>query len=70
MILFSSEAAKVMKDIDNEKEIARLHDAIYEQSLVFLALRTGPGSEARLAETRERIIRICHRTSLYKNLLA
>lgn len=48
-------------DIENLKEIGRLHDAIYEQSLVFLALRTRPGSEAQLAEARDRIIQIYSR---------
>ncbi len=50
-----------MLDIDRQKKIGRLHDAMYEQSLVFLALRTRPGSEAQLAQTRRRIIRIYHR---------
>lgn len=31
---------------------------MYEQSLVFLALRQRPGSEAKLAEMREEIIRL------------
>lgn len=50
-----------MLDIDHQKDIGRLYDAIYEQSLVFLALRTRPGAEAQLAEARERIIRIYRR---------
>ncbi len=47
--------------IDKRKEILELHETIYEQSLVFLALRTRPGCEAKLAETRDRIMRIYRR---------
>ena len=47
-----------MVDMDKQEEISRLHETIYEQSLVFLALRTRPGYEAKLAETRERIIQV------------
>jgi len=50
-----------MPDIDNRKEIGEIHDAIYEQSLIFLALRTRPGYEAKLAETRERIMSLYSR---------
>jgi len=50
-----------MPEMDKRMEINELQDAIYEQSLVFLALKTRPGCEAKLAETRERIIRIYHR---------
>jgi hypothetical protein len=47
--------------LDKRQEIYELQEAIYEQSLVFLALRTRPGYEAKLAETRERIMRIYFR---------
>jgi hypothetical protein len=47
-----------MTDIDKLVEINSLHESMYVESLVFLALKTRPGFEAELAETRERIIRI------------
>jgi len=47
-----------MPDLDRIQEIRKLQDEMYEQSLVFLALRNHPDYGARLAETRERIIRI------------
>ena len=47
-----------MPDMKNYQEISKLHESMYEQSLVFLALRTRPGSEAKLAEMRETILRI------------
>jgi hypothetical protein len=47
-----------MPEMDKLREITELHDAIYEQSLLFLALRTRPGFEAKLAETQERIMRL------------
>jgi hypothetical protein len=50
-----------MPEMDKRKEFVELQEAIYEQSLVFLALRTRPGYEAKLAETRERIMRIYSR---------
>jgi hypothetical protein len=50
-----------MPEMDKREEICELQDAIYMQSLVFLALRTRPGYEAKLAETRERIMRIYRR---------
>ena len=50
-----------MPEIDKHQEIYELQEAIYEQSLVFLAMRTRPGYEAKLAETRERIMRIYSR---------
>jgi len=46
-----------MVDMDKQKEISKLHETIYEQSLVFLALRTRPDCEAKLAETRDRILK-------------
>ncbi len=50
-----------MPDIDMLQDVSKLHETMYEQSLVYLALRTRPGSEASLAETRERIIRLYSR---------
>ncbi len=47
-----------MPDIDMLQAVSELHETMYEQSLVYLALRTRPGCEAKLAETRERIIMI------------
>jgi hypothetical protein len=47
-----------MVDMDKQEEISKLHESIYEQSLVFLALRTRPGCEVKLAETRDRIMQI------------
>ncbi len=47
-----------MPDLDRMQEIRMLHDKMYEQSLMFLALRNHPDYGARLAETREQIIRI------------
>ncbi len=47
-----------MPDLDRIQEIRKLHDKMYEQSLVFLALRTHPDYKAKLVETRERIIQI------------
>jgi hypothetical protein len=47
-----------MPEMSKFQEISKLHETMYEQSLVFLALRTRPGCEAKLAETREKIIRI------------
>ena len=45
-----------MPAMDRIQEIRKLHETMYEQSLVFLALRTHPDYVAELAETRERII--------------
>jgi hypothetical protein len=50
-----------MPDLDRIQEIRKLQDEMYEQSLVFLALRNHPDYRARLAETREQIIRIYSR---------
>jgi hypothetical protein len=50
-----------MPDLDRKQEIRKLQDEMYEQSLVFLALRNHPDYGARLAETREQIIRIYSR---------
>jgi hypothetical protein len=50
-----------MPNLDRIQEIRKLHDKMYEQSLVFLALRNHPDYRARLAETREQIIRIYSR---------
>ncbi len=47
-----------MPDLDRIQEIRKLQDEMYVQSLVFLALRNHPDYGARLAETREQIIRI------------
>jgi len=47
-----------MPDLDRIQGIRKLQDEMYEQSLVFLALRNHPDYGARLAETREKIIRI------------
>jgi hypothetical protein len=41
-----------------KERIQALHERMYEQSLVFLALKTHPDREARPAETRQRIIQI------------
>ncbi len=41
-----------MKRID----LRKLHEEMYEQSLLFLALRSYPDCGARLAATREQII--------------
>lgn len=43
---------------DKTQEIRRLHETMYEQSLVFLALRTYPEGETELAQTRELIMRL------------
>lgn len=53
-----------MLDIDMVREVSSLHETMYEQSLLYLALRTRPGCEAKLAETRERIIRLYSRLQL------
>jgi hypothetical protein len=50
-----------MPDIDRMQAVSKLHETMYEQSLLYLALRTRPDCEAKLAETRERIIRIYSR---------
>lgn len=50
-----------MLDIDRLQEAGKLQETMYEESLVYLALRTWPGCEAKLAETRERIILIYRR---------
>ena len=47
-----------MPAADKTQEIRRLHETMYEQSLVFLALRTDPDGDAALAETRELIMRL------------
>jgi hypothetical protein len=47
--------------MDKLLEIDRLHECLYEESQLFLVLRERPDSEAELAETRERIIRIYNR---------
>ena len=47
-----------MPDLDRIQEIRKLHDKMYEQSLVFLALRNHPDYGASLAAAREQIIRI------------
>jgi hypothetical protein len=47
-----------MLAVDKTQEIRKLHETIYEQSLVFLALRTHPDCDAVLAETRELIMRL------------
>ncbi len=44
-----------MTAMDKTQEIRRLHEKLYEQSLLFLALRTSPNGEATRAETRELI---------------
>lgn len=43
---------------DKTQEIRKLHETMYEQSLVFLALRTSPGGDAELAQTRDLIMRL------------
>ena len=50
-----------MPGMDKLLEIDRLHESLYEESQLFLVLRTRPDSEAELAETRERITRIYRR---------
>jgi hypothetical protein len=47
-----------MPDLDRIQEIRTLHDKMYEQSLVFLALKKHPDHWAKLAEARDQIIRI------------
>jgi hypothetical protein len=47
-----------MPNLDESQDISKLHETMYEQSLVFLALRARPGCEAKLAEMREQIIRL------------
>ncbi len=47
-----------MLAIDKTQEIRKLHETMYEQSLVFIAMRTSPDCGARLAETRELIMQI------------
>jgi hypothetical protein len=47
-----------MPATDKTQEIRRLHETMYEQSLVFLALRTQPDGDAQIAETRDLIMRI------------
>ncbi|MFZ0928375.1 MAG: hypothetical protein WAN11_07230 [Syntrophobacteraceae bacterium] len=51
-------AEQLMPDLENLREIHELHRTMYEQSLLFLAMKTRPGCEVKLAETRERIIRL------------
>ncbi|MGO9022165.1 MAG: hypothetical protein ACLQVJ_27830 [Syntrophobacteraceae bacterium] len=51
-------AEQLMPDLENLREIHELYRTIYEQSLLFLAMKTRPGCETKLAETRERIIRL------------
>lgn len=53
----SAEVAFI-EDMDKLQEIGKLHETMYELGLIFLALRTRPGCEARLAEIRKQIIRI------------
>ncbi len=50
-----------MTTIDKTQEIRRLHEEIYEQSLVFLALRTSPDGQEKLAETRGLIMWLYNR---------
>lgn len=50
-----------MTMIDKTNEIRRLHENLYEQSLLFLALRTSPNGGAALAEKRELIMWIYSR---------
>ena len=47
-----------MPDLDRVQVIRKLHEKMYEQSLMFLALRNHPDYGAKLSATRERIIRI------------
>jgi len=54
-------AEQLMPDLENLREIQELYRTMYEQSLLFLAMRTRPGCEAKLAETRERVIRLFSR---------
>ncbi len=54
-------AEQLMPDLDELREIHELYRTLYEQSLLFLAMKTCPGCEAKLAETRERIIRVYNR---------
>ena len=50
-----------MTIMDKTQEIKRLHEEMYEQSLLFQALRTSPGGGATLAKTRELILCIYSR---------
>ncbi len=45
-----------MMTMEKTQEIRRLHKKMYEQSLIFLALRTSPDGEAALVETRALIL--------------
>jgi hypothetical protein len=54
-------AEQLMPDLDELREIHELYRTMYEQSILFLAMRTRPGCEAELAKTRERIIRLYNR---------
>lgn len=50
-----------MTAMNRIEEIRTLHEKFYEQSLLFLALRTAPDSEAALAKTRELVVSIYNR---------
>ena len=52
-----------MGTVDDNNEIRRLHERLYEQSLLFQVLRTAPDREAALAKTRDLIVRIYSRIS-------
>lgn len=47
-----------MASKDKTQEIRRLHETMYEKSLLFLVLRTSPDCEAKMVETQELIMRI------------
>ncbi len=48
-----------MRGMDKTQEIRRLHQTMYEQSLIFLSLKGSPDCDTSLmVETRELIMRI------------
>lgn len=47
-----------MPTADKTQQIRKLHQTMYEQSLLFLALMTSPDGETKRAETRELIIQL------------
>ena len=57
-LVYKGHTGGLMPARDKTQEIRMLHETMYEQSLVFLALRTHPDGDERLAETRELIMRI------------
>lgn len=55
-----SKAVRHLRKVELQ-EIGKLHEKMYEQILLFHALKTRPDCEVELAETRQRIIRIYSR---------